>query len=303
MELLIYGQWYKKLTWGWILWPFTKVFKLIVKLRKYLFKKEILITHKVAKPVIIIGNITVGGVGKTPLLIHLVQLLQYHNIKPGVISRGYKGKLSQTDKVASVINTPLNFQEYGDEPVLIYNNTGVPVVVGKDRVKAAQYLIENFQVDLILSDDGLQHYGLARDIEIIVLDAQRGVGNGHLLPLGPLRESVDRLTQADLIINQEPHMMSTSIKLAHSIKFPERKLDLESFKGLKVHAVAAIANPDKFFTQLRQHGLDIIEHKFADHHKFNAQELDFNDRKRCGKMQRVCRRKLLVCAVDCKIAH
>jgi tetraacyldisaccharide 4'-kinase len=277
MDIIIYGQWYKKLNWGWLFWPLTWIFSLIVDFRRYLFHKNILKIYKVKKPVVIVGNITVGGSGKTPVLIHLIQLLQYHGIKPGVISRGYKGKIAQSKQVASVINRPLNFEDYGDEPVLIFNNTNVPVVVGKNRVQAAQFLIDNFDIDIILSDDGLQHYSLARDIEIVVLDAERGVGNGHLLPLGPLRESVARLKDANMIINQAPNIMSTTIKLVHSIKFPERKLELESFKDLKIHAVAGIANPDKFFNQLREHGLQIIEHKFPDHHKFKASDLAFKD--------------------------
>ena len=202
--------WYNKAPWLWLLWPLSLLFQLLARLRR---KQQSANTADTDIPVIVVGNIAVGGTGKTPLLITLCQHLVAQGMQPGIISRGY-GAMSNTFPIDLDVNT--SAKEAGDEPVLIAEKTGCPVVVDPDRVRALNTLTTNHTVNIVLSDDGLQHYKLPRRIEIIVVDGKRGFGNGLCLPAGPLRESVSRLREVDfLIVNGEENLEIDELKNAH----------------------------------------------------------------------------------------
>lgn len=226
--------------------------------------------------VIVVGNITVGGSGKTPLVIRLCQLLRSAGLRPGVVSRGYgrqKGGLRLVSPASSA-------REVGDEPLLIARRAGVPVIVSADRCEAGRRLIGS-GVNVVIADDGLQHYLLPRDIELCVVDGVRGFGNRHLLPAGPLREPVDRLGQVDhVIVNGEPDGLPASIHaekmtlvpgLLHSLDRGET-WRLSQFAGCTVNAVAGIGNPQRFFALLRQSRLKVEPWPFPDHHVYQASD-------------------------------
>lgn len=228
-------------------------------------------------PVVVVGNITVGGSGKTPVVIALVEALRAAGFRPGIISRGYGGSLRGVHEV------PLDGEASvsGDEPVLMKIRTNAPVVVGRDRVAAARLLCERHAVDVIVSDDGLQHYRLARDVEIVVVDGRRRFGNGRLLPAGPLREPESRLDLADIMLvngKRGPDELGFDLDLgdAHALDGSSSR-PLASFAGMTVHAVAGIGHPPRFFDALRDRGLDVIEHAFPDHHAFAQSDLAFSD--------------------------
>lgn len=228
-------------------------------------------------PVVVVGNLTAGGSGKTPLVIALVDALRARGFHPGVVSRGYGGRARGPLLVDDVCSPA----EVGDEPCLIRRRTGVAVVVGRDRVRAAQRLVER-GVDVVLADDGLQNPALARDLEICVIDGQRRFGNGLLLPAGPLREPLRRLDAVPLRVCNGAAAQAGEIamRLAGEMAVAlagGATRPLESFAGARVHAVAAIGNPQRFFDRLRAHGIDVLAHAFADHHAFTAADLDFGD--------------------------
>jgi tetraacyldisaccharide 4'-kinase len=230
--------------------------------------------------VIVVGNLTVGGTGKTPLVIWLCAQLRAWGFHPGVVARGYGGNSPDWPRAVSPQSDP---REVGDEPVVIATATGCPVSVGPDRVLAARALLRNGSVNVIVSDDGLQHYRLARDIEICVVDAARRFGNGRCLPAGPLREPVSRLATVDMtIFNGEPqpnalHMQVHATNLRNLATGAQISLAALPHDQT-VHAVAGIGNPGRFFDLLRNGGLTIIEHPFPDHHVFDAADLDFGDK-------------------------
>jgi tetraacyldisaccharide 4'-kinase len=243
----------------------------------------------VGRPVVVVGNLTVGGTGKTPLVAWLAEGLSERGLIVGVLSRGY----GSSGGSPRVVEPSSGWREVGDEPLLLRQRTGCATVVSTDRVAGARALIER-GVDVIIADDGLQHLRLARDCEVIVVDGARGFGNGRLLPAGPLREPVSQLARADLVvINGAPeHASLARLGPQANARFVQMKLfpgnvvpldgrrtarALESFRGQRVHAVAGIGNPARFFGDLRGRGLDIIEHPFADHHPFTAADLEFGD--------------------------
>ncbi len=228
-------------------------------------------------PVLVVGNITAGGTGKTPLVVALAQALAGQGWTPGIVSRGHGGS-EVGPVVLSGAPDPVRF---GDEPCLIRQATGMPVAVGRDRAAAGRLLVEA-GVDLVLADDGLQHHALARDVEICVIDGERRFGNGRLLPAGPLREPLARLETVHWRVCNGGRPQSgeigmqlvgdTAIALASA-----RQQPLSAFAGQRVHAVAGIGNPQRFFDSLRAHGLDVESHAFPDHHAFRPGELDFGD--------------------------
>ena len=238
--------------------------------------------HLLGVPVVVVGNITVGGTGKTPLVIALVQQLKSWGFRPGIISRGY-GR----ESVGLMEVTPTSDPRWcGDEPVLMARRTQVPVAVDAERVKAAMHLISQRQCNIIVADDGLQHYSLARDIEIILIDGQRGLGNGCMLPLGPLRESFGRLQRADFIVVNQPgtqpfpantHFLRLIPGQLQPLFSQGQAVDLGSLTGKTVHGVAGIGNPQRFFSQLQQAGLMVIPHVFPDHHAYRREDLQFLD--------------------------
>ena len=263
----------------WLLWPLAAMYAAAVSLRRRLYKYQLLRSYKLPVPTIVVGNITVGGTGKTPLVIYLLELLQQQGLRPGVISRGYLGK----SRLPTVVAADASPAAVGDEPLLIAQRSNCPVVVAKSKVAAGQYLIKHFAVDVIISDDGLQHYQLQRDIEIVVIDGNQRFGNGHCLPMGPLRESPQRLPRADMVVinngipaNRE-FAMQTVAGRAYNLADRQQSCALAAFVGRELHAVAGIGAPGNFFRLLQSHGLQVIAHPFADHHNFTLADLDFSD--------------------------
>lgn len=248
--------------------PLTGIFCLLAAIRRWQHQRQ-QIMHTV--PVVVVGNISVGGTGKTPLVIWLVERLRDAGFRPGVVSRGFgnaghSGAVSPADRPALV----------GDEPLLIVQRTGVPLMVGKDRNQAISALLREYACDIIISDDGLQHYRMGRDVEICVVDAQRGFGNGWCLPAGPLRERQGRTRQCDFtVVNGENMQLHGGALLA--LSDPQQTLSLTTFAGQTVHAVTGIGNPSRFFATLEQAGIRLIRHVYPDHHAFDGSEICFND--------------------------
>jgi tetraacyldisaccharide 4'-kinase len=265
-----------------LLWPLSLVFSRLARWRRARIAPQ-----RLPVPVVVVGGITVGGAGKTPLTLHLVNALRGHAYVPGIISRGYGGAASgvlevHPDSVAGVV---------GDEPLLLSQRAGCPVFVGADRVAAGKaLLVAHPQINLILCDDGLQHYRLARDFEIAVFD-RRGLGNGRQLPAGPLREPVGRLREVDaVVLNDAPlaALGSTgtlsavfSMRLEGSefakLQDPSLRLSASLLQGRRLHAVAGIGEPQRFFDHLQALGLQFEPHAFPDHHAYTRAELDFGE--------------------------
>lgn len=256
--------------------PLSWVFCFTAALRRAAYRAEWFKTHRLSVPVIIVGNITVGGTGKTPLVIRLVEFLRAQGYRPGVVSRGYGGNARLPRIVAPESDT----HEAGDEAVLLARRCACPVMIGKDRVAVARALTA--QCDVIVSDDGLQHYGLGRDIEIAVVDGVRRFGNGLCLPAGPLREPVARLKKVDIVVingaaaGPGEFSMRLEPRDLRNLR-EETSAPPDAFKTGVVHAVAAIGHPQRFFDTLRAQGYSIIEHAFPDHHPFAPTDLDFSD--------------------------
>lgn len=232
-------------------------------------------------PVIVVGNITVGGTGKTPFVLWLVERLRAQGWRPGVISRGYGGCSPEYPLRVSATTDPA---WAGDEPALIARRFDVPVAVAPDRVAAARLLLDAGEVDILVTDDGLQHYRLARDIEICVVDGSRGLGNGALLPAGPLREPPQRLREVDLVVVngggwRQDGVATLDMALSTTEALPlsgGEPRPLAGFAGKRVHAVAGIGNPQRFFTSLRAAGIEVIPHPFPDHHRYTEIDLAFD---------------------------
>ncbi len=279
--------WQKSHPLVWILWPIAFLYGLLVSVRQWLYQQGLLISTRLPVPVIIVGNITLGGTGKTPLVVALSNLLQAQGYQPGIVLRGYGGKTKDWPQLVNAFSDPVLV---GDEAVLLAKRTGQPVCADPDRAMATRTLLAKYPCDLVIADDGLQHYALQRDIEIAVIDDQRGLGNGFLLPAGPLREKASRLETVDFVItntldntcvSDEPRdedsakywlrpKIASLVNLATGDSSP-----LADFVGHKVHAVAGIGHPQRFFALLEKHGLLCTPHAFADHHAFCAGDLDF----------------------------
>ena len=258
--------WYNGAFWLWLLAPLSALFALVSGLRRVLFRLGIKRQYKAPVPVIVVGNLTVGGNGKTPVVIWLVQWLRSQGYTPGVISRGYGGNSEHYPLSLQADTRP---EQAGDEPVLVYRRTGCPVVVGPKRADAAA-MLANLGVDIIISDDGLQHYALARDIELVVVDGKRRFGNGCLLPMGPLREGPWRLSKVDAIINNggpvqgDEHLMSLqpgALQPVSSLSESQVARPAPA-AGTRVHALAGIGHPPRFFATLQQLGF-IVEQRLA----------------------------------------
>jgi len=259
-----------------LLWPLSKLFGLILNFRFGLLVLGYRSQTSLSAPVIVVGNIYVGGTGKTPMVIWLVEQLRRSGWTPGVISRGYG---AQVDQIIEVKTTSLA-TEVGDEPLLIVQRTGCPMMVGRQRVASAQQLLARYpQLDVIISDDGLQHYALARDVEILMFD-QRGVGNGWLLPAGPLRESAQRRRDFTILnsankeqvsgIGGDVIQMQLRADALMNLKHPESRQSLSELQGKKILAAAGIGNPQRFFDTLNAHGLEFETMPLADHFAFSA---------------------------------
>lgn len=273
--------WAKQSGWLNLLRPLSGLYGLVIQCRGYLYAQDILKSYRAPVPVMIIGNITVGGSGKTPLIIELVNFLQYFGLNVAVISRGYGGqgpfpRLVEDDDTAESV---------GDEPLLIVQQTGVLMAVGPNRQQAIELILQDTKPDLILSDDGLQHLALQRDLEWIVLDVDRGLGNQQLLPAGFLREPVSRLQTATVIEHGKSAQTDLSMQLKSGALQPLRtqsnarlsaKPPLPS-SGIQVHAVAGIGRPQRFFESLKELGFELIEHVFPDHFDYQPSDLEFDD--------------------------
>ena len=267
--------------------PLAGLYWVIIEIRRLLYRIGALRTQIPSVPVIVVGNITAGGTGKTPTTIWLAKVLRERGFSPGVVSRGYGGSRSGASMRVDTESDP---GVVGDEPVLIAMRTGCPVVVDADRARAASMLVDD-GADLIIADDGLQHYGLGRDYEICVIDGSRGIGNGLLLPAGPMRESVARVEQVDQVLingrlRQDLAGMPTGMQNAIEFDLVANEVcrlngslarPIDRFAGSTVHAVAAIGNPARFFDLLRGHGIQVIEHAFPDHARLDPAQLDFAD--------------------------
>ena len=282
----IHDVWYGNARMGWVLLPLTGLYWLVSGCRRLLYRLGIFRTCRAPVPLIVVGNITAGGTGKTPTVIWLARLLAERGFSPGIVSRGYGGSQS---KSPMRVDANSEAAVVGDEPVLLARRSQCPVVVDADRVRAAAMLVDD-GVDIIVADDGLQHYRLARDYEICVIDGSRGLGNRRLLPAGPLRESPQRLDDVDQLLVNGHLRTSAEISVAeqNAISFEleateASRLDgslsrpLKRFSGTTVHAVAAIGNPGRFFDLLRAQGIQVIEHAYPDHAPVTTAELDFGD--------------------------
>lgn len=280
MEWLV-NSWYKPQPIRWLLSPLSLLYRIVITLRKALYKAGIFKQTKLTVPVIIVGNISVGGTGKTPFVIWLAMQLQQAGFKPGIISRGYGGKAETYPQSVTPDSDP---RIVGDEPIIITRQTACPMVVSPNRVEAGQQLLQQHDCDIIISDDGLQHYALGRDIEIIVVDGQRLFGNQYCLPAGPLREPLSRLNDIDFVVHNTPRDTAAygmHLQQGQAINLPDPTLTkpLAEFNAQTVHAIAGIGNPNRFFDQLSKQGLTLTPHPFADHHPYQANDLQFNDDK------------------------
>jgi tetraacyldisaccharide 4'-kinase len=273
--------WYKDSFIGVLLAPLGLMFSVAVRLRKFLYSLGVFKKHTVPVPVIVIGNITVGGTGKTPLIIWLARFLEESGYQPGIISRGYGG---QSEVWPQWVTANSDVKRVGDEALLIAEQTGCPMVVSPMRVDAAKMVQQHTDCNVILSDDGLQHYALHRDIEIAVIDGEKRFGNGRCLPAGPLRESINRLQSVDFIVvngeklEDNEFSMNITGDIAISLVTGEQK-PWQQFIGIKCHALAGIGNPDRFFKMLETAGLSCTNHSFPDHHPFQSHDIEFNDSK------------------------
>ena len=259
-----------------ILRGLATVYAALLALRKAGYRIGWLPRHRIAMPVIVVGNLSVGGTGKTPVTLALIEALRQRGWRPGVISRGYGGSTREASRVQS--NTPASV--CGDEPKLLFERSGAPLAVARRRSDAARLLQSSGDVDVLVADDGLQHLALARDIEIVVIDGQRRFGNQLLLPAGPLREPLERLRTVDWCIcnGGEPQgdeiAMTLRLGEPRALLEPTRRI---AFARQRVHAVAGIGDPTRFFASLHRLGVTIIAHPFADHHDYRPEDLMFAD--------------------------
>lgn len=273
MQALVNKIWYQGHPLRWLLLPLSALFAFITAFRRSLFRLGIKSQTTLPVPVIVVGNITVGGSGKTPTVIYLIELLRNQGFNPGVISRGY-GAQFQGVKVVTVKDAAT---DVGDEPAMIVARTGVPMVVGAKRVETAKALLAQFAVDVIICDDGLQHYALGRDIELVVIDGKRGLGNRNLLPAGPLREGEWRLNQVDfVIVNGGPAVANQyEMQLRPCAVLPVSPVVTAEFDSTQpLVAMAGIGHPARFFETLTQQGYQVaLFHSFDDHQAYDKQLL------------------------------
>ncbi len=299
MEAWLTGEWQRNSLWQLFLRPISWLFQLVVTIRRAAFRVGLLKSYSVGVPVVIVGNISVGGTGKTPLVLALAEVLAKKGIHCGIVTRGYRRSENTTDDVVRVLPSSEDAEVVSDEATLLARRSGVPVYAGLDRVAAANTLLRNHkEVDVILSDDGLQHYALRRDIEICVIDSSRGLGNGALLPAGPLRESASRLSTVDVIVvngngngpdaNLRRYSSTTptfGTTLANTffinLKTDQRldvRVALDTFQRSRLHALAGIGNPQKFFTHLTDLGFVLAATRpFPDHHHYLAADMPVSD--------------------------
>lgn len=278
MSQALARAWYDGRAWPLLLAPLSLLYGLLAALRRLLYRLGLLRTQRLPAPVVVIGNISVGGTGKTPLTEALVAALRARGLRPGVVSRGYGGRAPRYPLRLGAETGP---DVAGDEPAMLFRRTGVPLVVDPRRARGAAHLLASGDCDVVLCDDGLQHLALARDIEIAVVDGARGFGNGCLLPAGPLREPVRRLRKVDyVVVNGDGEPWPGAIRMSLVPQSWQPLGDTTAVPpeaGSRLHAVAGIGNPGRFFDMLRAQGFEVVEHAFPDHHAYTAADLDFGD--------------------------
>ncbi|WP_133129513.1 tetraacyldisaccharide 4'-kinase [Legionella yabuuchiae] len=276
MHLWLNKLWYSNHAVSWLLYPFSVVFQVLTRTRKWFlcrFKQR-----SSPVPVIVVGNLTVGGVGKTPLVIALAKALRAQGFKVGIVSRGYG---AQIKRFPYEVHPDSNPNLVGDEPVLIAQKTRCPVVIAPDRVAAVQYLVDQNSCQFIISDDGLQHYRMARAMEIVVIDGHRGLGNGLCLPAGPLREPSTRLKGADLIVvngGEWPNAYRMDLTPGEVTNLNHgQKINVTQLMP-PIAAVAGIGNPTRFFCLLDALKIRYNPYSFPDHHRYQSKELIFSEK-------------------------
>jgi tetraacyldisaccharide 4'-kinase len=301
-------HWYRRGPLAWLLWPVSLVFRLAVGVRRLLYRLRLLKSAHPGIPVLIVGNLTAGGSGKTPLVLWIAECLKQKGWTPAIVSRGYGAKID-VPRAASIAD---DAAEVGDEPIVLSRRSGCPVWVGADRIAVCRALrAAHPEVDVLVLDDGLQHYALRRDVEIAVVD-ERGFGNGFLLPAGPLREPVSRLRSVDAVVAHGGKAKGYSMKLdgdtLHRMTDAADRRPASAFAGQRVHAVAGIGEPNRFFLHLGKLGLKVMPHPFPDHHAFTAQDLEFGDdapvlmtEKDAVKLRRVARPQWWVLPVSAQL--
>ena len=274
---------------GWInrlLYPLSLGYAGLMSVRRRAYARGLFKRHKLPVPLVVVGNLSVGGVGKTPLVIELVAGFKSRGMNPGVISRGYHGRSRRWPRE---VLAGVDAGEVGDEPVLIFRRCRVPVMAGANRLRSARLLLARHGCDIIISDDGFQHLALARDLDIVVIDGEQPFGNGWCLPAGPLREPPAALARADIIVvngkpgqearqgaRQEQYAMTVAVDRAVRLDGAQTR-PLSAFAGQTVHGVAGIGNPGRFFRQLAAHGLRVVPHEYPDHHRFTPADFGFAD--------------------------
>lgn len=272
--------WYRACAWVYLLAPATALFILLSALRRLTYRLGWRSVARLPVPVIVVGNIAVGGTGKTPFVIWLADMLRHAGRRPGIVSRGHGGSMLAPSQVDAA-SDPFS---HGDEPVLLARRTGCPVWVGRRRGDTARALLRAHpEVDVLVCDDGLQHYAMARDIEIAVVDGVRGHGNGWRLPVGPLREAPGRLSEVDAVIVNGPSRADIAPPGAFAMRLmpgafvnlrhPERRSGPDAFRDKPVQAVAGIGHPQRFFDTLADLGLRVVPHGFPDHHAFTLADM------------------------------
>ncbi len=260
--------------------PLSWLFRLLVMIRHWLYQYGWLKVSRFPRPLIVVGNVSVGGTGKTPFVIWLAHFLRSAGYKPGIVSRGYGGNATEWPQQVTPDSDPT---KVGDEAVLLARRCQCPMTVAPDRVAAVEALLEDNDCNIIISDDGLQHYAMGRDIEIAIVDGQRRFGNGQMLPAGPLREPIARLRDVDLIIvNGEQtsvgeYRMTLTRSYLYNLHDASVHKEIALFNGKLVHAIAGIGHPEKFFDLLKKSGVEVIAHPFVDHHAYCLDDLDFGD--------------------------
>jgi tetraacyldisaccharide 4'-kinase len=265
-----------------VLTPLSLLFGAVVFIRRAFYRLHLLRVVRIGIPVVVVGNINTGGSGKTPLVLWIAKHLAATGWRPGIVSRGYGGRVSKRGEPPVEVTIASDPAAVGDEPLLLARRSGCPVWIGADRAAACRALRDRHpECTVLLLDDGLQHYRVERDIEIAVVDA-RGFGNGHLFPAGPLREPVSRLADVDAVVCNgtapaKGFAMRLEGKWFVGLIDASRKVEAGGLGSSRVHAVAGIGDPQRYFTHLEGLGLEVIPHPFPDHHAFAASDLEFGD--------------------------
>ncbi len=286
MQDKLINFWYSQSYWRWVLLPCHLILRILIILRSVLYRMGWFKSITLPVPVWVVGNITVGGTGKTPFVIWLVEALKKRNVRVGIVSRGYGG---YSDHYPLMITDETPIYVSGDEPALLYRRLKVPVVIDPKRARAAQWLLENNDVDIIISDDGLQHYALQRQTEIAIIDGQRKLGNRLLIPLGPLREPVSRLKKVDCVLEQvnkdtQVIMDLNQLQKKYFVIQPTAWVNVKTGERQSIHqavfkscetieAICGIGNPKKFESSLQNLGINYHLTVYPDHHAFNEKEL------------------------------